>query len=88
MRRTTINAVMRMVKRYLSGEMDAISFKLDFPYEVTRRYQSMNREDPEYTEMIYYYLVENGTDRFDELSSDDFRELIQEQYDNVMDGKY
>ena len=88
MRRTTINAVMRMVKRYLSGEMDAISFKLDFPYEVTRRYQSMNREDPEYTEMIYYYLVENGTDRFDELSSDDFHELIQEQYDNVMDGKY
>lgn len=53
MRRTNINAVMRMVKRYLSGEMDAISFKLDFPYEVTRRYQSMNREDPEYTEMIY-----------------------------------
>ncbi len=88
MRRTNINAVMRMVKRYLSGEMDAISFKLDFPYEVTRRYQSMNREDPEYTEMIYYYLVENGTDRFDELSSDDFRDLIQEQYDNVMDGKY
>ena len=88
MRRTNINAVMRMVKRYLSGEMDAISFKLDFPYEVTRRYQSMNREDPEYTEMIYYYLVENGTDRFNELSSDDFRELIQEQYDNVMDGKY
>ena len=88
MRRTNINAVMRMVKRYLSEEMDAISFKLDFPYEVTRRYQSMNREDPEYTEMIYYYLVENGTDRFDELSSDDFRELIQEQYDNVMDGKY
>lgn len=88
MRRTNINAVMRMVKRYLSGEMDAISFKLDFPYEVTRRYDSMNREDPEYTEMIYYYLVENGTDRFDELSSDDFRELIQEQYDNVMDGKY
>ena len=88
MRRTNINAVMRMVKRYLSGEMDAISFKLDFPYEVTRRYQSMNREDPEYTEMIYYYLVENGTDRFDELSSDDFHELIQEQYDNVMDGKY
>ena len=88
MRRTNINAVMRMVKRYLSGEMDAISFKLDFPYEVTRRNDSMNREDPEYTEMIYYYLVENGTDRFDELSSDDFRELIQEQYDNVMDGKY
>lgn len=88
MRRTNINAVMRMVKRYLSGEMDAILFKLDFPYEVTRRYQSMNREDPEYTELIYYYLVENGTDRFDELSSDDFRELIQEQYDNVMEGEY
>lgn len=37
MRRTNINAVMRMVKRYLSGEMDAISFKLDFPYEPKSR---------------------------------------------------
>ena len=79
---------MRMVKRYLSGEMDATSFWLDFPHEVTQRYEGMSREDPEYAEMIYYYLVECGTDRFDELSDDDFRKLIQEQYDNVMDGVY
>ena len=88
MKRTNINAVVRMVKRYLSGETDAISFRLDFPQEVTQRYEGMNREDPEYAEMIYYYLVECGTDRFDELSDDDFRKLIQEQYDNVMDGVY
>ena len=48
----------------------------------------MIREDPEYAEKIYYYLVENGTDRFDELSDDDFRQLIQKQYDNVMECEY
>lgn len=79
---------MLMVKRYLFGETDAISFRLDFPHEVTQRYKSMIREDPEYAEKIYYYLVENGTDRFDELSDDDFRQLIQKQYDNVMECEY
>ena len=61
---------------------------LDFPHEVTQRYESMCREDPEYAEMILYYLVECGTDRFNEFSEDDFRELIQARYDNLMEGVY
>ena len=88
MRRTNINAVLRMVKQFLDGKMDAISFWLDFPHEVTQRYESMCREDPEYAEMILYYLVECGTDRFNEFSEDDFRELIQARYDNLMEGVY
>ena len=88
MRRTNINAVLRMVKQFLAGKMDATSFWLDFPNEAARRYEDMCREDSEYAEMILYYLVECGTDRFHELSDDDFRELIQAQYDNVMEGVY
>ena len=37
---------------------------------------------------IMYYLVECGTDHYHELSEDDFQELIQAQYDNVMEGVY
>ena len=77
-----------MVKQFLAGKTDATSFWLDFPYEVTRRYQDMCREDPEYAEIIMYYLVECGTDRYEELSTDDFRALIQAQFDNVMEGIY
>lgn len=62
MRRTNINAVLRMVREYLNGDMNEIDFYLDFPYEIEKRYQKMCREDPDYTDMIYYYLVKNGTD--------------------------
>ena len=69
MRRTNINAVLRMTKDYLDGKMDRIDYELDFPYEVTQRYQKMCREDSEYTDMLYYYLVECGTDRAAGLGS-------------------
>ena len=48
MRRTNINAVLRMVKQFLAGKMDATSFWLDFPNEVTQRYEDMCHEDSEY----------------------------------------
>ena len=88
MRRTNINAVLSMVREYLDGEMDASSFRLDFPYEIEQRYRKMGREDPDYADMIYFYLVEQGTDLADGMSDAAFRKLIQNQYDNVMDGVY
>ena len=88
MRRTNINAVLRMTKDYLDGKMDRIDYELDFPYEVTQRYQKMFREDAEYTDMLYYYLIERGTDRAAGLSDDDFHDLIQKQYLEVLDGVY
>ena len=48
----------------------------------------MCREDPDYTDMIYYYLVENGTDLHRSMASEEFHDHIQKQYDNVMDGVY
>ena len=88
MRRTNINAVLRMTKDYLDGKMDRIDYELDFPYEVTQRYQKMCREDAEYTDMLYYYLVERGTDCTSGLSDDDFYALIQKQYQEVLEGVY
>ena len=88
MRRTNINAVLKMTKAYLDGKMDRIDYELDFPYEVEQRYQKMCREDAEYADMLYYYLVKRGTDCAAGLSDDDFHDLIQKQYLEVIDGVY
>lgn len=42
----------------------------------------------ELTDMIYVYLLENGTDLHDKLSETEFYKLIQKQYAEVMDGAY
>ena len=88
MRWTNINAVLKMTRDCLNGKMDAISYWLDFPYEVAKRHQKMLREDPELTDLIYVYLLEGGTDLHSGLSDEEFRALIQRQYDEVMDGVY
>lgn len=88
MRRTNINAVLKMVRDYLGGKMDSVSFRLDFPYEIEQRYRRMVREDPDYADMIYGYLVEQGVDLADDMSDEELREHMQAQYDNVMDGLY
>ncbi len=84
MKRTNINVALKMVKAYLDGQMERIDFELDFPYEVEKRYRKMCHEDAEYADMMYYYLIECGTDRADGLSDADFRELIQKQYLEIL----
>lgn len=88
MRRTNINAMLRMVRRYLDGEMSKIDFVLDFPYEMEKRYQKMLNEDEDYADMMYCYLIECGTDKAEGMSNDAFKQLMQKQYDEVMDNVY
>ena len=88
MRRTNINAVLKMVWRFLDGEMSMTEFVLDFPYEMEKRYEKMMNEDEDYADMMYFYLIECGTDNADGMSADAFRQLMQKQYDEVMDGVY
>ncbi len=76
MRRTNINAVLNMVREFLDGEMDSISFQLDFPCEIEQRYRKMVREDSDFADMIYFYLVEQGVDLAGEMSDTDFKKLI------------
>ena len=88
MRRTNINALLKMTKEYLDGEISRIDYELDFPYEVEKRYQKMCREDADYADMLYFYLIEFGTDQAAGLSDEDFHKLIQSQYLDVLDGVY
>ena len=82
---TNINYVMEMTKSFLDGEIDCMSYFLDFPYEVEKRYKKMVREDRDYAELIYECLLEEGTDKFNELSDAQFMKLIRKQYKYIKD---
>ena len=82
---TNINFVMNMTKSFLEGEIDSLTYFLDFPYEVEKRYRKMVREDKEYADLIFECLVEEGTDQFNELSDTQFKNLINKQYKYITD---
>ncbi len=82
---TNINYIMDMTKSYLAGEIDCISFYLDFTYEVEMRYRKMVREDREFAELIFDFLVEEGTNKYDDLSDAQFKRLIRKQYKYIKD---
>ena len=82
---TNINYIMDMTKSFLDGEIDCISYWLDFPYEIEKRYRKMVREDREYAELIFDYLVEEGTNKYDDLNDAQFKKLIRKQYKYIKD---
>lgn len=85
MKTPNIDFVMNMTKFYLGGKIDCITFTLDFPYEIEQRYNRMVRENREYAELIYDYLVEEGTNESDSLTDDQFKKLIRKQYKYIKD---
>ena len=82
---TNINYIMDMTKSFLDGEIDIIDFYLDFPYEIEKRYRKMAREDRDYAELIYDYLVEEGSNKYDDLTDAQFKKLIRKQYKYIKD---
>jgi len=72
-----------MTKEYLAGEIDEISYSLDFPYELEKRYKKMHKEDDEYCDLIYEDLYENGVVRFNDMSDEEFKKLIRKHYNYI-----
>jgi hypothetical protein len=72
-----------MTKDFLSDKIDGIAYTLDFPYEIEKRYKKMHREDDDYCELIYECLYEEGIAIYNELSDDEFKKLIQKQYNYI-----
>lgn len=83
MSQPNINFMMNMTKKFLDGKIDNISYTLDFPYEIEKRYNKMHREDDDYCELIYECLYEEGIAIYDDLSDDEFKELIRKQYNYI-----
>ena len=80
---TNINCIMNMTKSFIGGEIDSMSYALDFPFEVETRYQMMVSENHAYADLIFECLVEGGAYKFNELSDTQFKKLIQKQFDHV-----
>lgn len=80
-----INYLMNMTKKFLDGEISDVSYILDFPYELEKRYAKMVKEDRNYAEMIYDYLIEDGINVGDKLPESKFKELIEKQYRYIKD---
>ncbi|MEG2869824.1 MAG: hypothetical protein RR894_18995 [Terrisporobacter sp.] len=83
MSQPNINFMMNMTKKFLDGKIDDIAYTLDFPYEIENRYNKMHREDDDYCELIYECLYEEGIALYDDLSDDEFKELIRKQYNYI-----
>jgi hypothetical protein len=85
MRLTNINAMLKMVRMYLDGKIDRIELSLDFPYELEKRFNKMCSEDRDYAELINDRLLDDGINAGDDLSDEDFYNLIDKQYNDVLD---
>lgn len=83
MSQPNINFMMNMTKKFLDGKIDDISYTLDFPYEIEKRYNKMHREDDYYCELIYECIYEEGIAIYDDLSDDEFKELIRKQFNYI-----
>lgn len=83
MSQPNINFMMNMTKKFLDGKIDDITYTLDLPYEIENRYNKMHRQDDDYCELIYECLYEEGIALYDDLSDDEFKVLIRNQYDYI-----
>ena len=72
--------MMNFVQKYLNGEMDRISWDLDFNHYLTQHYPKMERENSELADCFYFYLAEEGFDRGVDLSNVEHKKLIRKQW--------
>ena len=85
MKKPNIEFLMAMTKAYLDGELDSVSYSLDFPYEVETRYKKLVKEDRALAEIIYDCLVEEGINLYQELSEKEFKDKITKEYEFIRD---
>ena len=48
----------------------------------------MQREDPEFADMIFYYLIEQGTDKYYDVYSAEVKRIMTRACKEVLDGVY
>lgn len=76
--------MMNYVCKFIDEEMDRTDFELDFNYNFNQRYDKMYSENSEAAEIFAERICE-VVDHSNALSDDDFRDLLCEPYDLVLD---
>lgn len=83
MSQPNIDFLMNMTKEFLDEKIDGMTYYLDHPHELDRRYKKAHREDDDYCELICECLYEEGVGLFNELSDGEFKKLIRKQYNYI-----
>jgi hypothetical protein len=86
-----IDYMMEMIKAYLNGRMDYLTFYLDFPYELTSRYNKMLTEDDLMAEQMYYLVEEKCIYKYENASEEVFFQALESAYEelyNLYHGHY
>lgn len=85
MKKPNIEFLMAMTKAYLDGELDSVSYSLDFPYEVETRYKMLLKEDRALAQIIYDCLVEEGVNLYQDITEEEFKDKIKNEYEFIRD---
>lgn len=48
----------------------------------------MQKKDSEFADMIYYYLIEQGTNKYYDVDSVEFKRIMTRAREEVLDGVY
>ena len=84
MEKTNTDFLMKMTKDYLEGDIDLITYTMDFPHEVAARYENLLDEDKIMAELIYNCLIEDGIHLYDKMPEAEFKKELKEQYQYLL----
>jgi chloramphenicol O-acetyltransferase len=83
MKLPNINFIMELTKDFLDGKIDGVSYSSDFEDYLEEYIEDMEKEDEDYSYLIYEYLYEDGVARFDDLPDKEFETLIRKHYRKI-----
>ena len=83
-KKSGLGFMMAFVQGYLDGNMDRLSFDLDFEHYLTKNFPKMEREGGELADCFAFYLSEEGVDRADGISDSAHKKLIKKQFGEFM----
>lgn len=78
-----IDYIIGMARDFINGDLDSLSFVLDFNHEFIARSDKMFRENAELTEAVNFYLYESGFDTVDASygsNEKQLRRVMKRQY--------
>jgi hypothetical protein len=72
--------MMNFVQEYLDGDMDRLSWDLNFNHYMIQYYPKMERENIDLAECFNFYLAELGFDEGASLSDSAYKKFIRKQF--------
>ncbi len=79
-RNTATEFMLNFVQSYLDGERSRMDFDLDFSYYLMKHYTKMEKANRDLAECFNFYVAEEGFDHTEGLSNDQYKKLIQRQF--------